>query len=395
MTSPIAHLAIALLALAGSAAAEESLTIVSSLPRTGSANAQTGAMVNGIRLAIDQAGGAVAGFRINYLDWDDASPEKGNWDPKVEGANARRATEDPEVMVYIGTYNSGAAKISMPELNKAGIAMISPANTAAELTKPGMGKDSEPAIYRPTGKVTYFRVVPADDIQGLVGAQWARELGAKKVYVLHDREVYGQGVATVFKTSAEKMGLEVVGFEGINPREPNYRSLVTKMKLKKPDLVYFGGTTQSNGAQVLKDMVASGVNAKYMAPDGCCEAAFVQAAGEDAVNDRAYFTFPGVPTEQLSAKGKAFFSEYEAKFGIKAEPYAIYGYECGLVAIDAIRRAGKRDRAAIVDAMAATKDFDGALGKWSFDANGDTTIATFSGRMWKNGEFQFVKVLGE
>ncbi len=388
---------IALIAIAFAAVipAEETLTIVSSLPRTGSANAQTGAMVNGIRLAIDQAGGTVAGFRINYQDWDDASPEKGNWDSKVEAANAQRAIQDPEVMIYIGTYNSGAAKISMPELNKAGLAMISPANTAAELTKPGMGKDSEPAIYRPSGTVTYFRVVPADDIQGRVGAQWAKDLGAKKVYVLHDREVYGQGVATVFKTSAEQFGLEVVGFEGINPREPNYRSLVTKMKLKKPDLVYFGGTTQSNGAQVLKDMVAGGVGAKYMGPDGCCEAAFVQAAGEDNVVDRAYFTFPGVPTERLSEKGKAFFAEYETKFGIKAEPYAIYGYECGLVAIDAIKRAGKRDRAAIVAAVAATKDFDGALGRWSFDANGDTSIATFSGRVWKNGEFQFLKVLGE
>ncbi len=392
---PITRLALALIALAALVPGEESITIVSSLPRTGSANAQTGAMVNGVRLAIDQAGGTVAGFRITYLDWDDASPEKGNWDPKVEAANAQRAIQDPQVMVYIGTYNSGAAKISMPELNKAGIAMISPANTAAELTKPGMGKDSEPAIYRPSGTVSYFRVVPADDIQGLVGAQWAKDLGAKKVYVLHDREVYGQGVATVFKNSAEKLGLEVVAFEGINPREPNYRSLVTKMKLKKPDLVYFGGTTQSNGSQVLKDMVAGGVTAKFLAPDGCCEAAFVQAAGEDSVRDRAFFTFPGVPTERLSEKGKAFFSQYEAKFGIKAEPYAIYGYECGLVALDAIARAGKRDRAAIVAAMAATRDFDGALGRWSFDANGDTTIATFSGRIWKDGEFQFVKVLGE
>ena len=117
----------------------------------------------------------------------------------------------------IGTFNSGAAKISMPKLNDAGLAMVSPANTAAELTKPGMGDASEPAIYRPSGKVTYFRVVPADDIQGAAGAQWAKDLGAKRVYVLHDREVYGQGVASVFKASAVKLGLDVVGFEGIYP----------------------------------------------------------------------------------------------------------------------------------------------------------------------------------
>src|SRR5512134_1120389 len=141
---------------------------VSSLPRTGSANAQTTTMVNGIRMAIDEAGGKVAGFTIEYEDWDDASAKKGDWDPEVEAANADKAVKDPDVLFYIGTYNSGAAKISMPVLNKAGLVMISPANTYTGLTKPGMGEPNEPGVYQPSGKVTYFRVVPADDIQGRV-----------------------------------------------------------------------------------------------------------------------------------------------------------------------------------------------------------------------------------
>src|SRR5688572_13831954 len=157
------------------------IKIWSSLPRTGSANAQTTTIVNGIRLAIEDAGGKVGDFQIIYEDKDDASAKKGDWDPEVEAANADNAVKDPDVMAYIGTYNSGAAKISMPVLNKAGLLMVSPANTYPGLTKPGMGEANEPAVYRPSGKVTYLRVVPADDMQGAVGAKWAQSMGAKKV----------------------------------------------------------------------------------------------------------------------------------------------------------------------------------------------------------------------
>src|SRR5689334_17673028 len=97
------------------------IKIWSSLPRTGSANAQTTTIVNGIRLAIEDVGGKIGDFQIIYEDKDDASAKKGDWDPEVEAANADNAVKDPDVMAYIGTYNSGAAKISMPVLNKAGL----------------------------------------------------------------------------------------------------------------------------------------------------------------------------------------------------------------------------------------------------------------------------------
>ena len=163
----------------GSAAGGSSkvVKIVSSLPRTGSANAQTTTIVNGIRMAIDEVGGKVGDFTLVYEDWDDASAKKGDWDPEVEAANADKAVKDPDVLFYIGTYNSGAAKISMPVLNRAGLVMISPANTAPGLTKPGMGEPNEPAVYRPSGKVSYFRVVPADDLQGKVAAEWMKQQG--------------------------------------------------------------------------------------------------------------------------------------------------------------------------------------------------------------------------
>lgn len=371
------------------------IKLVSSLPRTGSANAQSTSVVNGIKMAVDEVGGKVGDFTIAYEDWDDASPQRGSWDPAVEAANAQKALKDPDIMVYIGTYNSGAAKISMPILNAAHMVMISPANTYPGLTKPGMGEANEPAIYRPSGVINFFRVVPADDIQGSVAADWAKELGAKKAFVLHDRELYGKGVADVFKKVAPERGIEVVGYEGIDPKSSNFKSLATKIAQTGPDLVYFGGTTQTNAGQIAKDLVGSGLNVKFMTPDGTFENAYIEAAGADNLNGRAFITFGGFPGSELKGKGKDFYEAYKKKFaGQEPEGYAVYGYEAAKVALDAVKRAGKKDREAIRKAVAETKDYDGALGKWSFDENGDTSIKLMSGNTVENGAFKFVKTLG-
>ncbi len=385
------------LALAGSTAAVQAqqLKFVSSLPRTGSANAQTGTIVNGIRMAIDEAGGKVDGYEIVFEDWDDASPQRGNWDPTVEAQNANKAAKDESIVAYIGTFNSGAAKVSMPILNRAGLAMISPANTYPGLTKPGTGEPNEPTVYRPTGQINYFRVVPTDDLQGAVAADWAKELGAKKVFVLHDRELYGKGIADVFRDHAKELGLEVLGFEGIDPKASNYRSLVTKMRAAAPDLIYFGGTTQNNAGQVAKDIREGGLKCPFMVPDGCFEKAFIESAGADALNDSTFITFGGLPASQLSGRGADFVKGYVAKYGTEPEAYAAYGYECGKVAIEALRRAESKDRAGLLKALGQTKDFNGVLGVWSFDANGDTTSRTMSGQTVHDGEFTFVKVLGK
>ncbi|NBQ16615.1 MAG: branched-chain amino acid ABC transporter substrate-binding protein, partial [Proteobacteria bacterium] len=237
---------IASLAIASIALAQGSLKIVSSLPRTGSANAQTTSMVNGIKMAIDEVGGKVDGMAIEYEDMDDASPQRGNWDASVEAQNANKALADEKVIGYIGTYNSGAAKISMPILNKGGLVMISPGNTTTSLTKPGTGEPNEPRIYRPTGKINYFRVVPTDDLQGTMAADWCKDLGVKTVYLLDDRELYGKGIADVFEKRATEIGLKVLGREGIDSKASNYKALANKIKAAKPDLVYYGGTTQTN-----------------------------------------------------------------------------------------------------------------------------------------------------
>lgn len=369
------------------------LKIVSSLPRTGSANAQTTTIVNGIKMAVDEVGGKVGAFTVTYEDWDDASAKKGDWDPEVEAGNADKAVGDKDVVAYIGTYNSGAAMISMPVLNKAGLLMVSPANTYPALTKPGTGEAHEPDAYRPSGKVTYFRVVPADDMQGAVGARWAQKMGAKAVYILHDNGLYGKGVAAVFQQTAEDIGLRVIAFEAIDPKAQEYKSLMTKVKEAAPDFVYYGGTTQTNAGQLVKDFVAVGATGKIMVPDGCFEEAFIQAAGAENANDRVFVTFGGVPPEKLTGQGAEFVKAYRAKFGAEPEAYAVYGYMSAKVALDAIKAAGVKDRGAISAAAAKVAYEDSALGKFSFTEHGDTTMATMSGNTVKGGKFEFVTLL--
>ena len=382
------------------ASAQESsvVKIVSSFPRTGSAKNQTDSIVYGITMAFEEAGWKSGSFTIKFEDLDDATAAAGQWTAEKESANADQAIKDPDVMIYIGTYNSGAAKVSMPKLNQANMLMISPANSWPGLTKPGKGDQGEPEKYRPSGKINYVRVVPADDIQGVVSADWALKLGLKKVFILDDREVYGKGIADLFHARADELkeqGLTVLGHEGIDAQAQEFKPLMTKIKAKGPQLIYFGGTTQTKAGQLVKDMLAVGLDAKFMCPDGCFEEAFIESAGAENLEKRALITFGGLPPEKLTGKGGAFVANYKKKYGKEPEGYAVYGYECGKVALEAVRRAGKKDRDAIRAAGLTIKNFDGALGKWSFDKNGDTTLRTMSGNTVKGGKFTFETLLGE
>ena len=363
------------------------IKIVSSLPRTGSSKGQTDTMVNAMKMALEEVNYKVGNATIVYEDLDDATPARGAWDPGKEAENANRAVNDPDVMVYIGTFNSGAAKVSIPILNPANLVMISPANTYPGLTKPGKGEPNEPQVYQPSGKPNYVRVVPADDLQGAVAAAWAKTEGVQKAYVLDDTELYGHGIAVVFADTAKKIGLEIVGGpEGIDPKASDYRALATKIRGAAPDLVYYGGITQNNVGKLLKDLRAVlGNNVKFMGPDGIYEQAFLDDAGDAA--EGAYITFGGVPPSKLTGKGAEWYQAYKAKFNSEPEAYAAYGYESMKVALDALARANVKDRAKIRDAVFATRNYNGVLGTWSFDQNGDTSLAAMSGRQVKGGKF--------
>ena len=395
-TAPTAAAAAAAPTAASAAGGGETIRIYSSLPRQGSSKGQTDSVVNSIKMRLeeDKYQACNGQFTIDFQDLDDATAAKGSWDEATETANANKAVSDPDAMIYIGTFNSGAAKLSIPILGAANMVMISPANTYTGLTKPGKGTPDEPDKYYPTKKRNYTRVVTADDVQGDAAAKWAQKLGVKSVYILDDQQVYGKGVADVFEKTAKDIGLNVLGHEGIDAKAQNYTSLMTKIKDLSPDMVYFGGIVDNNAGQLLKDMRSVGMTpdkVKFMGPDGIETQSFIDGAGAD-VAEGSYATIAGLPQEKLGPKGQEYYTKYKAKYNLDAESYGIYGYEAANVALAALNKVCKKDRAAILDAVFAIKDFDGVLGKWSFDANGDTTLSDVQGFIAKGGKFAIENV---
>jgi branched-chain amino acid transport system substrate-binding protein len=413
------------------------IKVVSSLPRSGSARGQTDTIVKGLKLALkaadnDEVAAALkqsddealkralksatpevkladATYRLEYLDLDDATAAAGQWTIEQEITNATVARSDPDVMVYVGTYNSGAARVSMPILNRAGVLMVSPANTAESLTKPGTGERHEPDCYRPrrnpdgTPMLNYVRVVPTDDLQSELSVQFiADDLKAKTIYILDDNEVYGQGIAKSVHKLCEQRGITVLGHESINFKAQEFSAQAIKIKNTNggqgPDVVYFGGTTQTKAGQVLKDLAAAGYRKPMMGPDGTHERAMAESADAATFEQVPFYaTFGGPTVDGLKAaggKGAEFVRLYAAEYGGDPEDsYAAYGYECGLVVLEAIKRAGTKDRDAIRRAGVGLKNFTGACGTFSFDENGDTTNRTMTVSTVKDNKLVFVKSL--
>ncbi len=401
----VATLAMAIAVLVAACAAPSAackVKIVSSLPMQGGAKAQTDTMINSIKMALEDHGAKSKDGKctVEYLPWDDASAALGQWDPAVETANANKAVADPEVVAYLGTYNSGAAKLSIPILNQAGpLVMVSPANTYPGLTKTNGAEAGEPAKYYPTGVRNYARVVPADDIQGAVGARWFKDLGLASVYILNDQQLYGKGVADVFEAEAKKIGLEVKGNEGIDTKATDYSALATKIASSGAASVYFGGIESNHPGLVLKALRAAGWKGQFGGPDGTFTTSVIQEAGSDAEGMIA--TAGGLPAAEIakaSAAGKKWYDSYVAKFGGKPEFYATYSYETMSVILAALDRCTAKatppTRACMRDEVFATKDFNGMLGAtWGFDAGGDTTLTTMSANVVKNGEWTFISPL--
>jgi branched-chain amino acid transport system substrate-binding protein len=376
------------------------IEIWSSLPRQGSSKAQTDTIVNAINMAIAEANGKAGGYTITYKDVDDSTAAAGKWDEATEIKNANDAVANDAVMAYLGTFNSGAAKLSIPILCGKGIVMISPANTYPGLTKAGKGEAGEPDKYYPNGCArNYTRVVPADDLQGHAGAVWAAKLGLKNVYVLDDTELYGKGIADVFNADAAAQGLTVLGRDGIDGKATDYKALAEKVKATNPDLVYYGGITQNNAGQLWRDLRDAMPDVKLMGPDGIFESEFLQAAGEAA--EGSYITFGGVPPDQLTGAGADFIKAYNAKYPDQApEAYTAYGYEAAKVALAAIERASARNpkdnaelRKFVLEETFKTKDYAGILGTWSFNAEGDTSLTDMSGQIVTGGAFVFSEVI--
>jgi len=354
-------------------------------------------MKNGVNMAVEEVGGVVAGYCIEVVNLDDASPQTGKWDGAVEAENANKAVADKDAMVYLGTYNSGAAKVSIPITNRARMLQITPANTYPGLTKKAGAAPGEPEIYRPTGKPNYLRPFPADDIQGAVAARWAKSLGHKKVFILDDQELYGKGIADVFEAEARKIGLEVAGHEGIDWKQPDQRPVLTKIRATGADLVYMGGVIETGVQTVIRQMKDLGLvtpKVRFLGPDGLFEDALFTGATCDAVQAVGFrMTFASLPFEQLAGAGGKAYKAYKEKFKGEPSAYALYAYDAARVAIEGIRRADKKDREAIRAAAFGIRNFDGINGKFSFDDNGDSDSKVMSGYGAENCKFKFLQIL--
>jgi branched-chain amino acid transport system substrate-binding protein len=353
----------------------------SSWPLTGAYEQLGGDAVEAIKLALEDYGNAAGGFALEYQPLDDGiAANNGGWDAGVESANANEVIADPDAMVYMATYNSGAAKISIPIMNEAGMAMISYANTYPGLTKAieGATEEGEPDQFYPSGKRNYMRTVPADDVQGVAGANWAFESkGARKAYCLDDQSLYGHGVAQIFNNHFSSLGGEVLGAEGYDPKAPDYQALMTKIADMGPDIVYVGATVDNNASKLLLDLrsLMPVDQVIFLGPDGLINQAFIDGAGDAAAG--AFVTFAGFPPAELTGPGADYATRITEILGHSPDAYATYAYECTVVSIQAIDQVQEKDRGKILDAMFATKDFASLLGiTWSFTETGDTDALT-------------------
>jgi branched-chain amino acid transport system substrate-binding protein len=372
----------------------KTLKIYSSLPLQGASRPQTTAMVNGIKLALEQAGNKAGDFTVQYESLDDSTAQAGSWTPEATTANARKAAQDDSTAVYIGEFNSGASAVSIPILNEAGVPQISPANTYVGLTTDAPGSEpGEPDKYYPSGQRTYTRIVPTDTIQGAALATVMKEDGCTKVEMTNDKEVYGAGLASNIEAAAKSIGLEIIANDAIDKNAPNYRSLAQKAKSAGADCFIYSGITANNAVQLFKDFSAALPDAKLYGPDGICEAGFADPKEGGIPADVAAKFKCSVATlsvDEYPPEGQEFFQQFEEKYGeANPDPYAIYGYEAMRLALDAIERSGTGEKEDIVKALFETKDRSSVLGTYSIDENGDTTLTDYGIYTIEGGELTF------
>lgn len=383
----------------GSSGGGKSVTIYSSLPLQGASRVNSEAVNNGAKMALKAVNNEVNGYKITFKTLDDSTASAGKWDPGQTQANARKAVQDSSTIAYLGEFNSGATANSLPILNQAGIPQVSPSNTGVGLTTNEPGADvGEPQKYYPTGKRTYARVVPRDTIQGAAVTEAMKEDGCKTVFIVNDKEVYGQGLSKVVAGNVPKAGMKLAGNDGYDPKASNYRSLASKIKGTGADCFFGSIIVDNNGVQLYKDVYAGVPGVKMYGPDGVAESTFTdpkQGGLPADVAGHVKITVATLSQDKYPPEGQKFFTNYEKTYGKKPETYAIYGYEAMSLILDAMKRAGNKanDKTAVNDAIHTTKDKQSVLGTYSIDKNGDTSLTDYGLYVVKDGQLSFAKVI--
>jgi branched-chain amino acid transport system substrate-binding protein len=317
--------------------------------------------------ALQQKGWKAGHWKIGYQSCDDSTAQSGGWDSGKCATNARLYATNTSVMAVVGTFNSGCAKIEVPILNRAHpgpVLMVSPANTNPGLTK--KWEAGEPNKYYPTGTRNYARVVATDDVQGPADALWSKTKGYTKVFVLNDKQTYGVGVARTYEAAAKKLGLKVVGSQGWDAKQSSYEALANQIKSSGAQAVFLGGIACNNGAKLMQDIKAVNPKIQLQMPDG-----FSDPNANGAVGNGAFISVAGQPPSALTGFGATFVKSFGKSVGATPNPYAAYGAQAMLVAMQAVAAKGG-DRAGIVRAALGIHIANGVLGNFTINKTGDT-----------------------
>ena len=349
--------------------------IASDLPLQGAGRAQPLSMVKAIQYVLEKQYNFRAGqFTLGYQSCDDATAQQGGWATEKCTANARAYANDRSVLGVLGTFNSGCAKLEIPILNRAPggpVAMISSANTAVGLTHDAPWNDpGEPRIYYPTKIRNYARVATSDDYQGPFAADLLKKLKKTSVYILHDNQTFGKGVANAFRSRANKIGLNVEGFEPWDAKAASYEAIGERIKATGAKSVYLAGIVCNNGVKLIKDIGAVlGKGVTLAAPDGFTP--YSATAGAGAAAQGMYISYAGVPLSLLGKKGKAFlkaFAKYQGRSVV--DPYAVYAAQTAQIMIDAIANSNG-SRLSVVRNVFKTNIKGGIMGTFRFDKVGN------------------------
>jgi branched-chain amino acid transport system substrate-binding protein len=371
--------AIAVLALSsGVAMAQNTVVTIAHVGPTSGAIAHLGKdNENGAKMAVEElnaAGVTIGGKKVTLrlLTEDDAA------DPK-QGTAVAQKLADAKVSGVIGHLNSGTSIPASKIYSDAGIPQISPSATNPKYTRQGFK--------------TTFRVV-ADDTQlgGTLGKYAVATLKGKSIAVIDDRTAYGQGVAEEFSKAVVAAGGTVVAKEFTTDKATDFNAILTSIKGKRPDVVFFGGMDAVAGP-MLRQMKSLGINAKFMGGDGICSTELVKLAG-DAVTDNQVFC-----AEAGGVEGKAkvgmddFKKKFKAKFNTDVQVYAPYVYDSVKLMVAAMVKAGSSEPAKYLPVLAATKDFQGVTGPISFDSKGDILGGALTLKTIRGGKLEELAVI--
>lgn len=366
----VAVAALALVAIAvgcstGSGPDEDAtLAVYASLPLRGPDAANGRDAADGARMALADAGGESGGIpiEVHYLNAAEGSGGERGWSPGRSAANARTATEDSTAIAYLGDFQSGATRASLPITNSADLLQVSPASGAVDLVEPFPGSDEVPDV-QPSGARTFGRVIAADDAQARAAAGWVGRLGVRRVATLSDGSEFGDGLVDAFADALR--GAEVTRGDA-------------------PQLLYFGGIADREPVSAVR-----GFPRGLMTSDAELEPAAVAGQPQGTMATSA-----ALDPSQLPLAGRAFGRAFERRFDRPPGRYAAYGYEAMAVILDSIERASEpADRDAVVEAFFETADRDSILGRYSIDEVGDTTLVRMTGYRIEAGAARPVAVL--